>query len=380
MPRKKAAAPIPLTMNTSQNEIVPLEQTEPPPQPPVAPASGKAKREKKSSKHKVVAVVTPDGIQGSFQTEPKRPLIAHLPIHSADIVFHDQPLVYDPKPPGNFEAYNAGEIDPFASEATYTYEPVGSGKVGDSEEVEEKCAETPEELKPVSESHDYAAAPSAAASGSASAAVASSAPYRKEFGPTTLLVEFAGSRQSQHLPDQTDVNCFWCCEGFASRPCVIPIKIVDSVWHVYGNFCNPQCAMAYLLSEILDTHTRWERIALLNRLYNENVLTRIYPAPARETLVRFGGPIRIEEYRAMCDAQRTRVDIQMPPMVSILASMDTKPIDFYETSLRNNFSTSSALPARPTYTEDQPLKLRRTKPLKDKESTLDNHLGIKIRG
>lgn len=83
----------------------------------------KAKREKKVSKHKVVAIVTPEGIQGSFQPEKQRPLIVHLPIKTSDIQFHDQPIAYDPKPPGNPEAYDSAEIDPFSTEATYQFVP-----------------------------------------------------------------------------------------------------------------------------------------------------------------------------------------------------------------------------------------------------------------
>ncbi len=134
--------------------------------------------------------------------------------------------------------------------------------------------------------------------------------------------------------------------------------------------------MAYLLSELIDTHTRWERIALLNRLYSMNTNGRIYPAPSRESLQRFGGPISIEDFRGICDAQRVRVDIHMPPMVSILSSMDTKPIDFYETPLRNTFTSPYQSIATKVSDEPTPLKLKRTKPLKDKESTLDACLQI----
>lgn len=158
------------------------------------------------------------------------------------------------------------------------------------------------------------------------------------------------------------------------------MRVIEETWNVYGNFCAPQCAMAYLLSEILDTHTRWERIALLNRLYGSQCNGRVYPAPSRESLQRFGGPISSDEYRAMCDSQRVRVDIHLPPMVSILASMDTKPIDFYETPLRNTFASPNSLPA--VRLADEPagaLKLRRMKPLKDKESTLDSCLNIMVR-
>jgi hypothetical protein len=206
------------------------------------------------------------------------------------------------------------------------------------------------------------------------------APMRKEYGPTTLLIQYAASKQTKEIPSESSLACFWCCEHFSGRPCVIPMRVIEETWNVYGNFCAPQCAMAYLLSEILDTHTRWERIALLNRLYGSQCNGRVYPAPSRESLQRFGGPISSDEYRAMCDSQRVRVDIHLPPMVSILASMDTKPIDFYETPLRNTFASPNSLPA--VRLADEPagaLKLRRNKPLKDKESTLDSCLNIMVR-
>jgi hypothetical protein len=310
----------------------------------------KPKREKKTGKHKVVAIVTPDGIQGAFQSETRRPLIAHLPIHSNEIQFHDQPFTYDPKPPAAFEAFNAGDIDPFSNEATY--EPTNT--VTPSEEVKENREkdETITEQK----------------SNFCKQETTIVKQMRKEYGPTSLLVQFSNTRHTHELPDHTDLACFWCCDNFPGRPCVIPIRVIDSIWNVYGNFCTPQCCMAYLLSELMDTHTRWERIALLNRLYSAQTNGRIYPAPNRECLARFGGPITIEDFRSICESQNMRVDVHMPPMVSILASMDTKPIDFYETPLR------TSLPSyQPASKPDDSgiLKLKRNKPLKDKESTLD---------
>jgi hypothetical protein len=355
MPRKKAQPIAPLTVSTVQNEVISLDSP-PPPQPP-APA--KTKREKKSSKHKVVAVVTPDGIQGSFQSEVRRPLIAHLPIKSSEVKFLDEPLQYDPNPPGQPEAYNAGEIDPFASEATYEHMAIGGPQPEEKVELKQDEFEeqpAPQVTQPVTTQS------------------------RKEYGPTTLLVQFASMKQSQELPKESSAVCFWCCEKFSGSPCVIPTRIVDDIWQVYGNYCTPQCAMAYLMSEILDTHTRWERIALLNRLYVDSTNGRIYPAPARETLSKFGGPISIEDHRAMCDAQRVRVDVHMPPMVSILASMDTKPIDFYETPLRNTFASPHQYVRQVVQDEPTGLKLKRSKPLKDKESTLDQCLQIKVKG
>jgi hypothetical protein len=46
-----------------------------------------AKKPKKQPK--IVAIVTPDGIEGSFLPEPRRPLIAHLQVNSTEVKFHD---------------------------------------------------------------------------------------------------------------------------------------------------------------------------------------------------------------------------------------------------------------------------------------------------
>jgi hypothetical protein len=318
----------------------------------------KKRREKKSTKHQVVAIVTPEGIQGAFQPETRRPLIAHLPIHTNDILFHDQPFVYDPRPPQPFEAFNAGDVDPFAEENTYEAAP----KKDDTNTIVTENTKEVEKTPQIPTTNTQVQLP-----------VTTS---RKEYGPTTLLVQFANTKHTHELPEETNLACFWCCDNFKGRPCVIPLNVIENVWSVYGNFCTPQCCMAYLLSEIIDTHTRWERIALLNRLYAMNTNGRIYPAPSRETLQRFGGPVSIEDFRNICESQRSRIDVHLPPMVSILASMDTKPIDFYETPLRNTFTSPYQYTPIKINDEQQALKLKRSKPLKDKDSTLDVCLNI----
>jgi hypothetical protein len=326
------------------------------------------KREKKNStKHKVVAIITPDGIQGSFQPEIKRPLIAHLPVHSSEIQFHDQPFIYDPKPPEQFEAFNVADIDPFSEEATFETTTKDQEEGGTTHQEQTDYQEQPN-----NETIDTKKQKSVSSTNTNTTATT-----RKEYGPTKLLVQFANTKHTHEIPNSTDLACFWCCDSFQGRPCVIPMKIVDTVWHVYGNFCTPQCAMAHLLSELLDTHVRWERIALLNKLYSTTV-GKIYPAPSRESLQRFGGPISIDDFRNICESQRIRVDVHLPPMVSILASMDTKPIDFYESSMKNNTLNPYQSIVK---MNDEPsnYKLKRSKPLKDKESTLDACLQITTR-
>jgi hypothetical protein len=364
-PRKKpvvAPEPTPEVTTSSQEQPSPIQET--------VPTKPKAKREKKSSKHKVVAVVTPEGIQGVFQPEVRRPLIVHLPIHSNDVQFHEASIItYDPNLPPQPEAFDAAEVNPFAQEAMY-----------DSAPIQDVAESVQEVFEPIQTSIDSFSQPLTQTQAPLpQVSVPPQTLSRKEYGPTQLLIQHKSSKHTYELPSQTDLSCFWCCESFSGRPCVIPSFVVNETWHVYGNFCTPQCAMSYLLSEIVDMHTRWERIALLNRLYGAQMNGRIYPAPAREILQRFGGPMTIEEFRLICEKQRIRVDIHIPPMVSILASMDTKPIDFYETPLRNTFASPNSAPITRSLDESHGLKLRRSKPLKDKESTLDSCLEITIK-
>jgi hypothetical protein len=202
---------------------------------------------------------------------------------------------------------------------------------------------------------------------------------QNEYGPTTLLVQFANTKDTKELPVTSKAACFWCCEIFGGRPCVIPTCITEGVWQVYGNFCTPHCASAYLLADLLDTHVRWERLSLLHRLYGNYCGGRIYPSPHREVLERFGGPMSTQEFRRLCEERKIRVDLHLPPMVSILASMDTRPIDFYETSIRNTV-TYNPVPIPSAQTDTTNLKLKRSKPLKDRESTLDACLNIHFMG
>ena len=117
-------------------------------------------------------------------------------------------------------------------------------------------------------------------------------------------------------------------------------------------------------------------MALLNRLYDTEVSGKIYPAPPRESLAHFGGVLTIESYRSTIRSKKVRVDLHIPPIVSIIGSIDTKPIDFFDTTIKN---TMTLLPYDKIQQTEEGLRLKRSKPLKDKESTLDACINIEIR-
>jgi hypothetical protein len=321
---------------------------EPVPEPLPEPTTPLTKTKKTKKQPKIVAVVTPDGIQGSFLPEPRRPLIAHLKINTTDVQFHETPLFYDPNPPGQPEPYDASADDVFGK-----HNEELANKIEKNEE--EAVVEAPQEVKQEEGKCQGLDA----------------------FTKYDLMVQYKELKSQSKIPDTTNIACFWCAHSFSWQPTIIPEREEKGIYRVYGNFCSPCCSMAYLLTESLDTHVRWERIALLHRMYGSLYTSgRIFPAPARESLKLFGGPMTIQEYRASVAAGRIRVDIQMPPMVSILGSIDTKPIDFYDSSMKH---TVSPLLGEIVPKAEEGLRLKRSKPLKEKESTLDSVLKIQIK-
>jgi hypothetical protein len=328
----------------------------------VAGAEEPKKKGAAKKKFSVVAVVTPDSIEGSLQPESRKPLIAHLPIHSRDITFHDAPIAYNPVPPTNVEPYDAMADDPFVegAETWNTATPVPVLPVPKEGNTTEAVARP--------------AAPHPEAVAVAAAVAAAEPDYTKK--TTTLLVQYEAGQETRKLPERVDVACFWCCHTFDTPPVILPLRDHGEYLQVMGNYCSPECAMAYLFDMRQDSYARWEQLSLLNRLYADAVGGRIRPAPSRQVLKMFGGPMAIEEYRGFVRKGKMRADVHVPPLVSLLSTMDTKPIDFYDTSLTKN--VMETVKERLAKAEEV-LKLKRTKPLKAWESTLDACINLRVR-
>ena len=321
---------------------------------PVVAAVEPKKRGKKQPK--IVALVTPDGIQGTFQSEPRRPLIAHLQVNPSNINFFNGSIHYDPAPPTQPQPYEPG----FDNYFTTLQENVETKMEKKDQSVEETTEQVQDE-EIVETTHSPEP----------------NDPALPVYSNHELMMQFRETTTSKKLPTKTDIACFWCAHTFEGTPCIIPEREEDGIYCVYGNFCCPECAVAYLLDETLDSTTRWEHMALLHRIYSPFYNhKRIFPAPARASLKLFGGPMTIQSYRKTVRERKVRVDVQIPPMMSILGSLDTKPIDFYDSSLRTTFSPllQESLPKA-----EENLRLKRSKPLKDKESTLDSVMNIQIR-
>ncbi len=309
------------------------------------------KEKKKTTKKKqfpVVAVVSPDGIEGNLMNT-RSPLIVHFPIQSRKISMNDMPIHYDPLPPLEAEPYDIDADNPFCN----TVEHVELNTV--SNITHDATHNTVSTISTVASTNeiDY---------------------YTMK---TTLLVQFKHSSEVKKIPEVSDAACFWCCHSFGHRPVILPVRDTGEHLIVTGNFCCPECSVSYLFDMRQDSHTRWEQLALLYRVYSDACKGKIYPAPPKSILKLFGGNLTIEEYRGLIQSYKVRVDLHLPPMVSILATMDTKPIDFYDSGLTKN--VNETIKERLQKAEEV-LRLRRTKPLKAWESTLDACINLKIGG
>jgi len=120
-----------------------------------------------------------------------------------------------------------------------------------------------------------------------------------------------------HKNDISDKRsaCFWDTCEFDTPPVYIPRVQLDNSYHVYGCFCSPECAVAYLLKENIDAATRFERLHLLNHMYGKicNYERSIKPAPdPYYTLDKYYGNLSIQEFRKLLKSERLLLVVDLP--------------------------------------------------------------------
>ena len=118
-------------------------------------------------------------------------------------------------------------------------------------------------------------------------------------------------------------SCFWCTYPFDNPAVYIPMSYTDHCYNVYGCFCSPECAVAYLKKENIDNSTLWERYSLLNNVYSKifDYNKNIKPAPnPYYTLDKFYGNLSIQEYRKLLKNDRLLMIVDKP-MTKILPEL-----------------------------------------------------------
>uniref|UniRef100_A0A6C0E315 MYM-type domain-containing protein n=1 Tax=viral metagenome TaxID=1070528 RepID=A0A6C0E315_9ZZZZ len=120
-----------------------------------------------------------------------------------------------------------------------------------------------------------------------------------------------------HLNNVQDKKsaCFWCTCDFDNPPIYIPKYFLTESYHVYGCFCTPECGVAYLMNESIDSSTKFERYHLMNHIYAKiyNYTKNIKPAPSPYYMLeKYYGNLSINEYRALIRNDRLFLIVDKP--------------------------------------------------------------------
>jgi hypothetical protein len=156
-------------------------------------------------------------------------------------------------------------------------------------------------------------------------------------------------RQQLYNNDISDKrsDCFWCTCQFDNPPIFIPKCYVGNQIEVYGCFCSPECAVAYLKKEKIDTSTLWERYSMLNNIYSKiyKYDKNIKPAPNPfYTLEKYYGNLTIEEYRNQLKNDSLLMVVEKP-LTKVMPDMyeeNNELPDIYSSILDNNYNNNKS--------------------------------------
>jgi hypothetical protein len=187
----------------------------------------------------------------------------------------------------------------------------------------------------------------------------------ERFNTDLLKGILTNTRSEQYSPHTA---CFWCCHSFNWAACILPISydVYNNQYLCEGNFCSPECGLAYLYADNkVPDSTKWNRHALLNHMYAELYKDRILsPAPPRSLLRLFGGSLDIEQYRDYITGDNYIVLSEIHPIRLVLPSMNVQgPLR----DIKKYVSLSSDVVEKAS----EQLRLKRSKPMNVNVPTLD---------
>ena len=152
---------------------------------------------------------------------------------------------------------------------------------------------------------------------------------------------------SLHINNISDKKsaCFWCTYDFDNPPVYIPKHYIKDSYHVYGCFCSPECATAFLMEENIDSSAKFERYQLLNHIYSKiyQYNKNIKPSPnPYYMLEKYYGNLTIQEYRSLLKNERLFLIVDKP-LTRVLPELHEDNDDFI---INNKIIPSSNIPVK----------------------------------
>ena len=164
-----------------------------------------------------------------------------------------------------------------------------------------------------------------------------------------------------------NTKCWWCKNSFDCPSVGIPELYFENKFYCSGNFCSYNCGLAY---NVNSGDNVWKKTSLLNLLYYKtyNVNTKIKSAPDWKVLKEFGGNLTIDEFRKNSIINNSDYTLLHPPL-------ETR-VNTFEKTYKLPTSSNTSVYQRLLEDSDE-LVLKRSKPLKSSQYSLDKTLFIK---
>lgn len=162
--------------------------------------------------------------------------------------------------------------------------------------------------------------------------------------------------------------CWWCCHDFTTAKLCLPFKHDErrNKFYTTGNFCSWSCMKAYAIDKYGLTKGSLicgNIVMMRKQMFNQ--IGHIKAAPNRQQLKEFGGPMTIEQFR-----ENQTLDVSSPKKVEM---------DEYEENVIPMISNTKKMDEiKNASSNNNALKLKRTKPLKRSHNNLESALGLII--
>ena len=191
--------------------------------------------------------------------------------------------------------------------------------------------------------------------------------------------QFYECNKKKVWPEKTNIYCLNCCQPFDHKPAALPFRYQNGIFHVFGCFCYPECAAAFNFNDSICVENANENYNLLNFMYKlayNDPFYRVKIAAHRLCLKIFGGNMDVDKYRDSFDNHYVQNNIIMPPVMSIIPLQEENNIIYYKKNVQANINNSKGHDG--SYKKDKEITLKRNKPLKNKQNTLDNVMNIMV--
>ena len=163
--------------------------------------------------------------------------------------------------------------------------------------------------------------------------------------------------------------CWWCCHDFPTEPLKLPLKYDDKRkrYVTSGRFCSWGCMKTYALEQFGLSRggiVCGNIVMMRKQLFGKR--GPIQRAPKRQLLLEFGGNHTIEQFRA-------NLVIDVEPRGEIIEDVEV------ELSIPPVKNVAKLYEIKGTVGTNEPLRLKREKPLKRDQNNLESVLGLVIK-